>query len=133
MESQVSDGLTLPGSLAFQSEPSVAVDLSLGCPLGEMWDLMSSDEELDSHVRHILRTTPSSGRRFVQGGLRNRGLRIQRRRIEESLRRVDPVICSLRAARHIIRRAYSVPCPKALWYKFNVKVNLGGLKVSLLA
>lgn len=109
--------------------------LEFGLPVGRGVEFnVISDEELDSHVRHILRTTPSSGRRFVQGGLRNRGLRIQRRRIEESLRRVDPVICSLRAARHIIRRAYnSVPCPKALWYKFNVKVNLGGLKVSLVA
>ena len=74
-----------------------------------------SDEGLDSHIRHILRTTPRSGRRFVQGGLRNRGLRIQRRRVEESMRRVDPVICTLRAARHIIRRVYSVPSPNALF------------------
>ncbi len=74
-----------------------------------------SDEELDTYVRQILRTTPSSGRRFVDGALRYRGMRVQRRRIEESLRRVDPVICTLRAARHIIRRVYSVPCPNALW------------------
>ena len=90
--------------------------LEFGLPVGrdvEFSDI--SDEELDSHVRQILRTTPRSGRRFVQGGLRNRGLRIQRRRIEESMRRVDPVICTLRAAQHIIRRVYSVPSPNALW------------------
>ena len=84
--------------------------LEFGLPVGrdvEFSDM--SDEELDSHVRHILRTTPRSGRRFMQGGLRNRGLRIQQRRIE------DPVICTLRAARHIIRRVYSVPSPNALW------------------
>ena len=70
-----------------------------GLPVGrdvEFSDI--SDEELDSHVRHILRTTPRSGQHFVQGGLRNRGLRIQPRCIEESMRRVDPVICTLRAA-----------------------------------
>lgn len=41
-----------------------------------------SDEELDTYVRQILRTTPSSGRRFVEGGLRYKGLCIQRRRKE---------------------------------------------------
>ena len=35
--------------------------------------------------------------------------------IQESIRRVDPVLCALRAARLIIRRVYSVPCPNALW------------------
>ena len=74
-----------------------------------------SNNDLDNHVSEILRTTPSSGQRLVEGGLRNRGLRIQRRRIQESMRRVDPVISTLRSARNIIRRVYNVPSPNALW------------------
>ena len=74
-----------------------------------------SDNDLDRHVHEILRTTPSSGQRLVEGGLRNRGLRIQRRRIQESMRRVDPVISTLRSARSIIRRVYNVPSPNSLW------------------
>lgn len=73
------------------------------------------EEELDNLVRQILRSTQGSGRRFVEGGLRYRGLCIQRRCIEESIRRVHPVIYTMRAARHIICRVYSVPCPNALW------------------
>lgn len=73
-----------------------------------------SDDNLDNHVREILRTTPNSGQRLIEGGLRQRGLRIQRRRIQDSIR-VDPVIRTLRGARYIIRRVYNVPCPNALW------------------
>ena len=36
------------------------------------------DEELDSHVHQILRSTQGSGRRFAEGGLGHRGLRIFR-------------------------------------------------------
>ena len=68
-----------------------------------------SDNDLDNHVREILSMTPSSGGRLVEGGLRSRGLHIQRRRIQDSIRRVDPVIRTLRSARTIIRRIYNVP------------------------
>ena len=74
-----------------------------------------SDNDLDNHVREILSMTPSSGGRLVEGGLRSRGLHIQRRRIQDSIRRVDPVIRTLRSARTIIRRIYNVPSPNALW------------------
>ncbi|XP_028413667.1 uncharacterized protein LOC114536523 [Dendronephthya gigantea] len=74
------------------------------------------DDDLDNIVREVLRITPRIGYRLVQGALRNRGLNVQRRRILDSLRRVDPVMVTLRASRAIIRRRYSVPCPNALWH-----------------
>ena len=80
-------------------------DMNLGRQLA--WERIS--------VREILEVTPSAGQRLVEGGLRQRGLRIQRHRIQESIRRVDPVLRTLRAAQQIIRRVYSVPCPNALW------------------
>ena len=74
-----------------------------------------SDSKLDDIIRQILRVTPSAGLRMVQGAVRQRRLVVQRDRILESLRRVDPVTTSLRNARTIIRRTYHVPCPNALW------------------
>ena len=87
-----------------------------GLPVGVGEDFSDvSNDDLDEHVRKILEVTPSAGQRLVEGGLRQRGLRIQRHRIQESIRRVDPVVSTLRAAQQIIRRVYSVPCPNALW------------------
>ena len=74
-----------------------------------------TDDELDVNVREILQATPNAGQRLVEGGLRHRGVRIQRHRIQEAIRRVDPVVSTLRAAQQIICRVCSVPCPNALW------------------
>ena len=73
-----------------------------------------SDNDLDNHVREILSMKPNSGGRLVEGGLQSRGLHIQRRRIQDSIRRVDLVIRTLRLARTIIRM-YSVPSRNVLW------------------
>ena len=70
---------------------------------------------LDEIVREILHVNPRIGFRLVQGALRQRGITVQRRRILGAMRRVDPVMTTLRASRTIIRRRYSVPCPNALW------------------
>ena len=77
-----------------------------------------SDSELDDIIRQILSVTPGAGLRMVQGAVRQRRLVVQRDRILESLRRVDPVTTSLRNGRTIIRRTYDVPCPNALWKVF---------------
>lgn len=73
------------------------------------------DNDLDEIVREVLHITPRIGYRLMQGALRNRGITVQRRRVLDSLRKVDPVMVTLRASRSIIRRRYSVPCPNALW------------------
>ena len=69
---------------------------------------------LDAVVGEILRSYPKAGSRTVVGFLRNRGFNVQRRRILESLRRVDPVTSRLRSERSIVRR-YSVPHPNFMW------------------
>lgn len=74
-----------------------------------------SDNELDDYVRQILTVTPGAGLRMVQGALKQRSLEVQRDRVLQSLRRVDPVTTSLRNGRQIIRRTYNVPGPNALW------------------
>ena len=50
-----------------------------------------SDSELDDIIRQILSVTPGAGLRMVQGAVRQRRLVVQRDRILQSLRRVDPV------------------------------------------
>ena len=74
-----------------------------------------SDNELDDYVRQILTVTPGAGLRMVQGALKQRSLEVQRDRVLQSLRRVDPVTTSLQNGRQIIRRTYNVPGPNALW------------------
>ena len=73
------------------------------------------NRELHHLTRGILHVTPGIGYRLIQGALRQRGLCLQRRRVLESMRRVDPITATLHASRTIIRRQYSVPYPNALW------------------
>ena len=57
-----------------------------------------SDDQLDEEVRSILQVSLNSGERMVVGGIRARGLTVQRR-VRASILRVDPVSRELR--RHI--------------------------------
>ena len=59
--------------------------------------------------------TPNIGRRRFIGALRSRGLNVQRWRVTECLRRVDPVGTALRWRMTIHRRKY-VPTPNSLWH-----------------
>ena len=60
-------------------------------------------------------STPTAGLQMVTGALRGRGTVVQRRRILQSLRRLDPVSRSLQRLTTTYRRVYSVPGPNALW------------------
>ena len=58
-----------------------------GMPLGHHSSFSSlPDEELDNDIRNIILITPQSGVGLVQGALRSRGLRVQRRRVIEHIR-----------------------------------------------
>lgn len=86
-------------------------------PVGQDYNFSTiSAEELDRVVREILTLTPQSGLGLVRGALRSRGLRLQRRRVIETLQRLDPVTSALRQSRTIIRWTYRVPGPNSLWY-----------------
>ena len=81
-----------------------------------------SDDELDEIYRSVTGDsstgllTPNIGRRRFIGALRSRGLNVQRWRIAECLRRVDPVGTALRWRMAIHRRKYYVPTPNSLWH-----------------
>ena len=77
-----------------------------------------SDDDLDQIVKGYLENHPSSGRRYVTGRLRTQGLRIQRWRLEQSIKRVDRLGQTLRhrMTAKKPRRQYHVSRPNALWH-----------------
>ena len=62
--------------------------------------------------------TVSPGIRQTQmlGALYSRGIRVQRWKVREVMRELDPVGTTLSSRGTICRRKYSVPCPNALWH-----------------
>ena len=81
-----------------------------------------SDDELDEIYRSVTGSsstgplTPNIGRRRFIGALRSRGWSIQRWRVSDCLRRMDPVGTALRWRMTIHRRKYYVPTPNSLWH-----------------
>ena len=75
------------------------------------------DAQLDQLVLDYLnRHGRTTGRTYLAGYLMSLGLRVQRRRVRESLTRVDPVNTALRWGIVVSRRKYSVPWPNSLWH-----------------
>ena len=75
-----------------------------------------SDEDLDAVIDNILRSTPGAGEVYVIGGIRGRGLRVQRWRVRESLMVLDPIGRALRKRYAIKRRVYDVGSANELWH-----------------
>ena len=75
-----------------------------------------SDADLDIMIQEITALFPNCGEKSVTGRLRGRGIRIQRQRVRDSLRRIDPSGIRSRCRRVLHRRQYSVPSPNALWH-----------------
>ena len=73
------------------------------------------DDDLDVFVSRILHFPPNSGERMLLGALRSHGVKVQRERMRNSVRRVDPISRDLRRRTSIHRRVYSVRTPNALW------------------
>jgi len=75
-----------------------------------------SDNDLEKIVQEIQELTPNIGQARLLGALRSRGLNIQRWRVRNCLRTLDPIGTALRWRSAIYRRKYSVPTPNALWH-----------------
>ncbi|CAB4022211.1 Hypothetical predicted protein [Paramuricea clavata] len=65
-------------------------------PIGADAFTCLEDGNLDGHVREILRINPEAGLRLVEGGLREKKLKIQQNRVRESIARVNPVLSAVR-------------------------------------
>ncbi|KAL3973532.1 proto-oncogene serine/threonine-protein kinase Pim-1 [Sarotherodon galilaeus] len=86
-----------------------------------------SNVDLDHLITEILTHTPGSGESYISGSLRGRGIRVQRWRVRERLRIVDPVGRALRGRRAIQRRVYNVTVPNQVWHvDTNHKLNPWG-------
>uniref|UniRef100_A0A3B3SN53 Integrase core domain-containing protein n=1 Tax=Paramormyrops kingsleyae TaxID=1676925 RepID=A0A3B3SN53_9TELE len=81
-----------------------------------------SNDGLDHLITEVLRQTPGSGETYITGSLRARGIRVQRWRVRERLRIVDPVGRALRRKRAIQRRVYNM----SLHVDTNHKLNSWG-------
>lgn len=77
-------------------------------------DLTNTD--LDLLIKEFKKKRPDSGIRYIVGYLRRHGLRVQHRRVVESLRRVDGLGQVLRDRQVKRRRKYHVKRPNALWH-----------------
>ena len=76
-----------------------------------------SNEQLDTIVTQFLTNHGNLvGYSIVSGHLRSLGLRVQRDRIRESIRRVDSQNSRIRWAVVVSRRSYSVAGPNSLWH-----------------
>ena len=75
-----------------------------------------SDADLDEIVSELSAAFPRCGEKLSDGKLRSQGILVQRERVRESLRRVDPVGSQLRRKMSLHRRVYSVSSPNALWH-----------------
>ncbi|KAF5334704.1 hypothetical protein D9758_017251 [Tetrapyrgos nigripes] len=77
-----------------------------------------SDRQLDDVVKTFQQKKPRSGEQYLTGYLRRSGLKVQRQRIRESVRRVDKLGHALRLQqkRKIERVPYMVSRPNALWH-----------------
>ncbi|KAG6373520.1 hypothetical protein JVT61DRAFT_6158 [Boletus reticuloceps] len=75
-----------------------------------------SNTDLDSLITQFKKRRPESGIRYIVGFLRRHGIRVQHRRVVESLHRVDRIGQILRNQQVKRRRQYHVKCPNALWH-----------------
>ena len=73
-------------------------------------------EELYPVITGMLNQTPYAGESYVSGGLRACGIFVQRYRVREILRTIDPVGRALHRRAAIQRRQYNVRAPKHLWH-----------------
>ena len=75
-----------------------------------------TDAHLDSLVVEIASLLPRCGEKTVNGRLRSCGIRIPRRKIRDSLKRVDPSGIHERCRGVLHRRRYQVTSPNSLWH-----------------
>ena len=75
-----------------------------------------SNADLDILITYFKKKRPDSGIRYIAGFLRRHGVRVQYRRVAQSLRRVDRLGQVIRDCRVKRRQKYHVKRPNALWH-----------------
>lgn len=134
--------VTLMRTLAFKWE-QISVELNVNVKFLSRWrkevefqdPLRSniSDAQLDEKVAKHTRGYESRGEKMLDGCLAVDDCRVSRKRLRESMRRVDPEGVEMRKGKAIHRRLYQVDGPHHLWHvdgnhkltKFNMVVHAG--------
>ena len=80
------------------------------------WSSIENGELREVIMQNIMSITPGIGQTRMLGALCSRGLKVQRWKVRELMRELDPVGTALRWRGSICRRKYSVRCPNALWH-----------------
>ena len=76
-----------------------------------------SDTALDDKVNDLVAGNDRLGPESVRAQLRAEGIRVQRRRVRDSMLRVNPRAAALRAmSQRLHRRSYRVAGPNSLWH-----------------
>ncbi|XP_034549223.1 uncharacterized protein LOC117819842 [Notolabrus celidotus] len=75
-----------------------------------------SDQQLDLKVSQLKTEHPNVGEVMLMGHLRSINIVVQRRRVRESLQRVDSAGVLDRRRTAIARRVYTVPHPNFIWH-----------------
>ena len=75
-----------------------------------------ADAELDRLVERIVSMHPQAGEKTVLSQLKSQGYKIQRQRVQDLIRRVDPIGLQVRSRRRLHRRVYRVRSPNSLWH-----------------
>ncbi|CAG2221929.1 unnamed protein product [Mytilus edulis] len=87
-----------------------------------------SDQQLDEKIESIHSNHPNTGSVMMAGYLEADNIKVQRRRVRSSLRRIDPASCEKRCGKTAKRRTYSVPTPNHLWHiDGHMKLNRWGI------
>ena len=75
-----------------------------------------SDDELDRHVTEAAKDFPFCGEQMLKFLLKERGIKVQRVRLRDSIHRVDQVGVKERKKGRLKRRVYNVQGPNHLWH-----------------
>ena len=75
-----------------------------------------NDDELDQHVAEAAKDFPFCGEQMLKFLLKERGIKVQRMRLRDSIHRVDQEGVKERKKGHLKRRVYNVQGPNHLWH-----------------
>lgn len=91
------------------------ISTSVNAPAFATYSTMN-DSDLDTLVTRIKVQHPNNGEVMVAGYLASEGVRVPRKRLRDSIHRIDPAGVEERRRHAVRRRIYTVPYPNYVWH-----------------